>query len=175
MSRTGIVLGKASGTAVIALGQSLIMLVLAPVIGVKLSPMLVVQLIPLLVVVSVSLSGLGILIGSRLRSQRGFQMLMQIIITPLIFLSGVFFPVNNVPVWLEVASKINPLTYGVDAIRQVFLGVGAAAGDAVEGGTYAIGVTVFGHTMTVLDDAIVMAALGAVLLSAAIWAFNKVE
>jgi len=175
MSRTGIVLGKASGTAAIALGQSLIMLVLAPIIGVKLSPMLVVKLIPLLIVVSVSLSGLGILIGSRLRSQRGFQMLMQIMMMPLIFLSGVFFPVNNVPAWLEVASKINPLTYGVDAIRQVFLGVGSAAGDAVAGGSNVIGVTVFGHTMSVLDDAILMAALGALLMSAAIWAFNKVE
>ena len=41
---------------------------------------------------------------------------------PLIFLSGVFSPVNNVPTWLEVISKINPLTYGVDAIRQLFLG-----------------------------------------------------
>lgn len=175
MSRTGIVLGKTAGTAAIALGQGLIMLALAPVIGVKLSPMLVVKLIPLLIVVSVSLSGLGILIGSRMRSQRGFQMLMQILIMPLVFMSGVFFPVNNVPAWMEVVSKINPLTYGVDAIRQVFLGVGSAAGDAVEGGGYTIGVTVFDHTMTVLDDAIVMAALGAVLLSAAIWAFNKVE
>jgi len=57
-----------------------------------------------------------------MRSQQGFQIIVQIIIMPLIFLSGVFFPVNNVPPWLEVISKINPLTYGVDAIRQLFLG-----------------------------------------------------
>jgi len=84
---------------------------------------------------------------------------------PLVFLSGIFFPVNNVPTWLEVISKINPLTYGVDAIRQVFLG------DA----GYTIGVTVFGHTMSVFDDAIVVAALGAVLMLLAVWAFSKQE
>jgi len=168
LSRTGIVLGKTAGTAVIALGQGFIMLVFAPAIGVQLDVMLVVKLIPLIILVSASLSGLGILVASRMRSQQGFQMLIQIIIMPLVFLSGVFFPVNNVPVWLEVVSKINPLTYGVDAIRQVFLSVTTTGGSP-------IGVTVFGHNMTVLDDALVVTVLGAVLMAAAVWAFNKQE
>ncbi len=103
-------------------------------------------------------------------------MLIQIIIMPLIFLSGIFFPVNNVPTWLEVVSKINPLTYGVDAIRQLFLGGNlAATGDAVGNGGYAIGVTVFGHTMSILEDVVVVAALGVVLMLAAIWSFSKQE
>jgi ABC-2 type transport system permease protein len=176
LSRTGIVLGKASGTAVIALGQGFVILVLAPIVGVKLNAMMVVKLIPLLILVSLSLSSLGILMASRMRSQQGFQMLMQIIIMPLVFLSGVFFPVNNVPTWLEVISKINPLTYGIDAIRQVFLSVNLApAVGEMTGGVSPIGVTVFGHTMTVLDDALVVAAFGIVLLFLAVWSFNKQE
>lgn len=175
MSRTGIVFGKALGTALIALGQGIIMLVLAPFIGVTINLMLVVQLIPLLILVSLSLSGLGILVASRMRSQQGFQMIVQIIIMPLVFLSGIFFPVNNVPTWLEVVSKINPLTYGVDAIRQVFLGVNSAAINGAGGEGYAIGVTVFGHTMSILDDAIVVAVLGTILMLAAVWSFNKQE
>ena len=176
LSRTGIVLGKAGGTALIALGQGLIMLIIAPFVGVTLSPMIVLKLIPLLIIVSLSLSGLGILIASRMRSQQGFQMLVQIIIMPLVFLSGVFFPVNNVPAWLEVISKINPLTYGVDAIRQVFLGTDLSAMVGATGNPgYAIGVTVFGHTMSVLDDALVVAALGIVLVTVAVWSFNKQE
>jgi len=91
-------------------------------------------------------------------------MLVQIIIMPLVFLSGVFFPVNNVPTWLEVISKVNPLTYGVDSIRQVFLGADLSTG-----------VTVFGHTMSILDDAIVVAAIGAVLMALAVWSFSKRE
>ncbi|MFC1940689.1 ABC transporter permease, partial [Chloroflexota bacterium] len=64
------------------------------------------------------------------------------IVFPLIFLSGIFFPVNNVPTWLEFLSKVNPLTYGVDAIRQLFLGEGLVATSGVGGSSFAIGVTI---------------------------------
>jgi len=176
LSRVGIVLGKATGTAIIALGQSFVMLALAPIIGVKLDVILVLRLIPLLIIISMSLSSLGILIASRMRSQQGFQMLIQIIIMPLVFLSGIFFPVNNVPAWLEVVSKINPLTYGVDSIRQVFLSVNlSSAGGTIADGGFPMGATIFGHTMSVLDDALVVAGLGVILLSLAIWSFSKQE
>ncbi|MEK7204937.1 MAG: ABC transporter permease, partial [candidate division NC10 bacterium] len=81
------------------------------------------------VILSLGLSGLGILIATFMTSQQGFQLLIQLLIFPLIFLAGVFFPVNNVPVWLEVISKVNPLTYGMAAIRRcLYLGSPAAAG-----------------------------------------------
>jgi len=165
LARSGIVLGKALGGAAVAIMQGIVLLVLAPILGVSLSLMMVIKLIPVLFVISVSLSGLGILVASRMRSQQGFQMVVQIIIMPLIFLSGVFFPVNNVPALLEVISKINPLTYGVDAIRQLFLGEGSSA----------IGVTVMGHTMTVFEDVLIVTIMGVVLLSLAIWSFSKQE
>jgi len=175
LGRSGIVLGKAAGSATVAVMQGIIMLVLAPFLGVSLSPMLVLKLIPMLIVISVSLSGLGVLVASRMRSQQGFQIIVQIIIMPLIFLSGVFFPVNNVPAWMEVISKINPLTYGVDAIRQLFLGKEIAAVSGMTGGNYAIGVTVFGHTMTILEDMLIVVIFGIVLLSIAAWSFSKQE
>jgi len=106
---------------------------------------------------------LGLLIGARMRSQQGFQILMQVVIFPMMFLSGIFFPISGVATWLEVLSKLNPVTYGIDAIRQVFLGTEVA------------GVTVFGHTMGILESALVMAVVGAVLLAAAVWAFNRQE
>ena len=93
--------------------------------------------------------------------------MMQIIIFPLIFLAGVFFPVNNVPVWMEVISKVNPLTYGVDAVRQVFLGWEASA--------LSLGVTVGDHTFSMAQDVMVVALMSAITLSAAIWAFNRQE
>src|SRR3972149_6148890 len=105
--------------------KGIIMLALAPFLGVGLSWLLVLKLIPLLVPVSLSLSCLGLLVASRMRSQQGFQVVMQLLIFPLMFLSGVFFPVNSVPTWLGVIAKANPVTYGVDAIRQGFLGNGA--------------------------------------------------
>ena len=165
MGRTGIVLGKAVGSATVSVLQGTVMLALAPLVGVTITPLLVLELIPLLALVSVSLSGLGTLVASRMRSQQGFQLIVQLIIFPLIFLSGVFFPVNNVPAWLEVFSKLNPLTYAVDAIRQLFLGV---SGEAV-------GVTVLGHTMTVMQDVAIVACFGTVLLLLAAWSFGKQE
>jgi ABC-2 type transport system permease protein len=165
IGRAGIVLGKAAGAATVALMQGSIMLVLAPIVGVSITPLLVVKLLPVLAIISMSLSGLGILVASRMRSQQGFQLIVQLLIFPLIFLSGVFFPVNDVPSWLAFVSRLNPLTYGVDAVRQLFL---QGAGDAV-------GVTVFGHTMSVLDDMVVVALLGAILLSVAARAFGRLE
>lgn len=177
LSRTGIVLGKAFGATAVALIQSLVMLVIAPVVGQRLSFWLILQLIPLIVILSLSLAGLGLLLATRMRSQQGFQLLMQVLIFPMIFLAGVFFPVNNVPIWLEVITKLNPLTYGVDAIRQAFLAgtrVTTPATGSIPGGA-ALGVTVFGHTMSMLDDVGLMIVLGTCLLSAAVWSFNQQE
>ncbi len=176
LSRSGIVLGKAVGGATVAVVQGFILLVLAPLLGIKLTPVLVISLVPLLIILSLALSSLGILIASRMRSQQGFHMVVQLIIFPLIFLSGIFFPVNNVPMWLQVISKTNPLTYGVDAIRQLFLnGDFATTGIAMGNGSYIIGVTVFGHTMSILEDIMVVAVFGIVLMSVAVWSFNRQE
>jgi ABC-2 type transport system permease protein len=164
IGRTGIVLGKALGAGVTALLQVVIMLILAPFLGVDLSIPIVLELVPIVILLSLGLAGLGILFASFMTSQQGFQLVIQLLIFPLIFLAGVFFPVNQVPQWLEVISKVNPLTYGVDAIRQVFLG-------DVQG----LGVTVLGHNMSLLDDVVVVTALGVVLLGAAVLAFNRQE
>lgn len=163
LNRSGIILGKATGAAGIAIIQGMIMLVIAPIVGVSIDLGTVLSLLPLLLVLSISLSGLGLLIGSRMRSQQGFQLLMQLVIFPMMFLSGIFFPVSGVATWLEVLSKINPVTYGIDAIRQVFLGSQAA------------GVTVFGHTMGILESALVLLVFGLVLLTSAVWVFNRQE
>lgn len=167
ISRTGIVLGKAIGATVQASVQVALMLVLAPLLGIELNFAIILGLVPMIVILSLGLAGLGIFMASFMRSQQGFQTMMQIIIFPLIFLAGVFFPVNNVPVWMEVVSKVNPLTYGVDAVRQVFLGSEASA--------MGLGVTVADHTFTMLQDVLVVAIMSTVALTAAIWAFNRQE
>jgi ABC-2 type transport system permease protein len=68
---------------------------------------------------------------------------------------------------MELLSKVNPATYGVDAIRQIFLG----SGSAEEG----LGVTVLGHTMTVMQDVALVGALGVTFVGAAAWAFGRQE
>jgi ABC-2 type transport system permease protein len=167
IGRTGIVLGKATGATILALLQAGLMLLIAPLAGVSLDITTIVALVPVIVVLSLGLSGLGILVATFMRSQQGFQLAIQLLVFPLIFLAGVFFPVNSVPTWLEVLVKLNPLTYGVDAIRQIFLGEEAAAAG--------LGVEIFGQTMTIAADVLVVAVLGAIILSAAVWAFRRQE
>lgn len=167
LSRSGIVLGKALGSALVVVAQSLLLLLVAPLAGVRVDLGIVILLVPVVAVLAVALAALGLLLASFLRSQQGFQLLMQVMIFPLIFLAGVFFPVSEAPLWLEVASKLNPLTYGVDAIRQVFLGAEAAAAG--------LGVEVAGHVMTLAQEVLAVAGSGAVLLAAAIWAFTRAE
>jgi ABC-2 type transport system permease protein len=166
LARTGIVLGKALGAAVVALLQVVLLLAISPIVGVVLDLGSVLQLIPVVIILSISLSGLGILIASFMRSQQGFQLLIQVLIFPLIFLAGVFFPVDQAPTWLQVMSKLNPMTYGVDAIRQIMLGSAATSG---------LGVEVFGQVMAVGQEVAIVAALGALLLAGAVWGFRRQE
>jgi ABC-2 type transport system permease protein len=165
LSRTGIVLGKAAGAAAVALLQILVLLLVAPLVRVPLEVTTVLLLVPTMAVLSLALSSLGVLIGSYAPSQQGFQLFMQMLIFPMIFLAGVYFPVDSVPMWMEILTKVNPVTYGVDAIRQVFLGAAPAGAG--------LGVTVFGHTMTFVQEVAVVGALGVVLMAAAIWAFRR--
>jgi len=102
---------------------------------------------------------------------------MQFLTIPLLFLSGMFFPVNSVPQWLGVITKLNPVTYGVDAVRQLFL---AGEGLYVSGGlndnlSSNLGVSVFGHTMSITEDALVVGVVGVVLMRYSVWSFNRQE
>ena len=175
ISRTGIIFGKAIGGCVTAIIQGIILLLLSPFLGITITPLIALKYFLLIIPLALSLSGLGIFVATRMRSQQGFQMVMQLLIFPLIFLSGVFFPVDNVPPWLQVIAKLNPLTYGVDAIRQLFLGgdmIGLAS-DATD--ATSIGVTVAGYKMGILEDIAVIGILGFILMFAAVWSFNRQE
>lgn len=143
------------------------LLAVAPVVGVAIDHELVLALLPMVAILSLALSGLGILIASFMRSQQAFQTLVNVLVPPLVFLAGVFFPVDSVPWWMQVLSKVNPVTYGVDAIRQIFLGSGPAGAG--------LGVTVLGHTMSLAEEISLVGALAVVLLSSAAWAFGRQE
>jgi ABC-2 type transport system permease protein len=167
ISRTGIVLGKAIGAAAVAMLQVVMLLVLAPFVGVRLDPANLLQLVPIVLILSLVLSGIGILIASFAPTQQGFQLFMQMLVFPMIFLAGVFFPIDSVPTWMQILSKVNPATYGVDAIRQVFLGSGPASAG--------LGVSVLGHTMSLFEDVAIIGALGLASLGAAAWRFGREE
>ena len=124
ISRTSIVMGKALGGATNAMIQGTILLLLSVFVGISLTPLQIVIVLPLMLLISLGFDGFGLSIASVIESYEGFQTIMSFIIMPTFFLSGALFPLTNAPRWLQILSELNPLTYGVDAMRQVILGTG---------------------------------------------------
>jgi len=166
ISRASIVVGKTLGSATIALLQGGLILLFAPLIGVSLSAWTVLLLLPLMLLLSASMGSLGILLATRIRSMEAFQAVMQMLMFPMIFLSGVFFPTEGLPTWMSILVKINPATYGVAPIRQVMLGTSLDA---------SFSLTLFGHTMSLWDNIIVLAVFGMIMILLAMWSFSNQE
>jgi ABC-2 type transport system permease protein len=166
ISRVAVAAGKTLGGATIALIQGVIILLFAPLFGVAFPPEILPQLIPVMFLVACALSAMGIFLASRIKSMEAHQAVMQLLIFPMIFLSGIFFPVNNLPLWMSVLVRINPATYGIDPIRHLVLGAAPSA---------SLGISIFGHTMSVGEDLMIVAAFGVVMVILAMWSFGTQE
>ena len=160
--RVAIVIGKISGAMTIASTQALILLVLAPFIGVSIHIVSILELFLFFLVLSFAISGLGLLIASLMKTTESFGVVMQVLIFPMFFLSGAFFPLTSIPGWLSVISRINPLTYGVDAARQILLGPQTPAAVLEKLSLYPIHI-----------DILALAIFSLIVVSAAVWAFNR--
>lgn len=123
VSRWSIVIGKAFGGSTVAVLQGCLMLVLAPLVGVKLSVLIVIQSVLVMFLIAFAITGLGIVIAARMKEMEGFQMVVNFVIMPIFFLSGALFPLDRLPGWLAVLTRLDPLTYGVDLLRRVMLGL----------------------------------------------------
>ena len=166
ISRAAVTVGKTLGAATVALPQGIIILLLAPLIGVSLSVGMAFSVLPLLLLLSLATGSLGVLLATRIRSMEAFQAVMQMLMFPMVFLSGVFFPLQGLPVWMDILVKINPVTYGIAPIRQVMLG---ASPDSP------FTINLLGHTMTLWDNVAVLAVFGVVVTLLAIWSFRNQE
>ena len=127
--RASIVLGQALGGTTLALGQGLLLLLLAPLLGIPLSISSVLAVVGVMFFMGFGLTSLGLVIAWRMDSTQGFHAIMNLILIPLWLLSGAFFPAAGVPPWLAWAMRLDPLTYSVAALRRtLYLGNAAAAG-----------------------------------------------
>lgn len=119
--RSTIVLGKVGGSTTLALIQGMVFMLLAPfVIGISLSAVLITLLV--LAFVAFGLTALGYVIAWNLDSTQGFHAIMNLFLIPLWLLSGAVFPASGAPVWLQWVISVNPLTYGVAAVRWSLYG-----------------------------------------------------
>ena len=123
LSRTSIFVGKVLGGCTDSMIQAFIMLLISFPLGIYLSPSAILMAILLLFLLALSLVSAGLIIGSLMESPEGFNMIVSFLVFPLFLLSGALFPLDNLPLWLRAMTYIDPVTYGVDGLRTVTIGV----------------------------------------------------
>jgi ABC-2 type transport system permease protein len=124
VDRISIVLGRIAGGSTTAVIQGILVLGISVLMGFKIAGILSFFLsIIFMLLIAITFIGLGLIFASIMRDIQGFGLIMNIIIFPLFFLSGALFPLENLPPWVRYISYLDPLTYGVDGLRSVLIGV----------------------------------------------------
>lgn len=116
-----VALGKVAGSAAQALAHGLVFLLAAPLVGVWLSPLELLAAVGIVAVLAVALSALALTVASRTRTYEDFNTLMLLFSIPMLFVSGVHFPVMEFPPWLRLLARLNPATYGIDALKHLLV------------------------------------------------------
>ncbi|PKR77328.1 ABC transporter [Halalkalibacillus sediminis] len=171
ISRVSIAVGKMLGSATVATIQGVILFALIPFLGLSYDFMAIIQVIPFMFLLACALSGLGLLFASLIRSTQGFQLTVQILVMPMIFLSGALFPVNNMPAWMDVIVKINPVTYGVDVMKKIMIDVDNLSSVVTE--TMGLNISVFGRQVTIFEEILFIVAFSVVLVLLATVSFKR--
>jgi ABC-2 type transport system permease protein len=171
--RWAIVIGKCLGGATVATFQGLIFLALAGVAHVPYDPLLLLTLVGELLLLSFTLTAFGVMMAARVKQIQAFMALTQLSVLPLFFLSGALYPLNGLPTWLTVLTRVDPLTYIVAPMRHaVFdhLSVNPVALHALSPG-----VTWDGWLVPLGLSLAMVAAMGLGMLFIAIAEFRKTE
>jgi len=119
VSRSAIVLGKVLGGTTLSTIQGLIFLVFAPLVGVHIGLIDFALIVITIFLISFALTALGFAIAWPMDSTQAFHAIINLFLIPLWLLSGALFPISGASVWLRALMRINPLTYGVEALRQL--------------------------------------------------------
>jgi ABC-2 type transport system permease protein len=122
VSRFTLFLGKMVGDSTDAVIQGVIVFALGIILGLGIDPLTFLAALPVMLLITFGLVSIGLVIASFMGSLESFGAIQSFINLPLFFLSGALFPIPNLPDWLQFAAKLNPLSYGVDALKQLILG-----------------------------------------------------
>lgn len=154
LRRSTIFMGKVIGGMTDSLIQGSIILLMGPLIGIDYTLTGLLLAYVAIAFMSAGLVSLGLVIGSRMESPEGFGMVVSFVVYPLFFLSGALFPINNLPGWLSPIVALDPLTYGVDAVRWAL-----------------IGESMYPYTF----DLAVLAVFAAVMIAIGTWSFRSMK
>ena len=153
--RLQIMAGRTLGGATIAIIQGTLVLVVCILVGFRPQGFAAIpQAFLFMALIAVVFAALGTAIGSTLRDMQGFQMIMNFLIMPIFFLSGALYPLQNADAPLRIATRFDPLSYGVDGLRGAFIGL-AQIGLAL--------------------DVLVLGVLATAFVILGAWAFSKIQ
>ncbi|MFH1751472.1 MAG: ABC transporter permease [archaeon] len=124
ISRIEIVLGKTLGGSMVSMIQGILVLVIALLLGfiTNINPITIFLALIVMFLISVGFVSLGVAFASKIDNPHSFQIILNFFIMPLFLLSGALFPLHNLPAVMQSISFVDPLTYGVDALRLLFTG-----------------------------------------------------
>lgn len=154
-SRTSIVVGRIAGGGTTAILQSILVIAIAIIIGFKIDlTQYTILAVVFMALIAATFIGLGLTLGSLINDFQGFQLVTSFFTMPLFFLSDSIFPVTSLPAFVKYVIYLNPLTYGVDGLRNTLLGAG----------TFPIG-----------TDLLAMAISTTIMVYIAVYAFNRTD
>lgn len=155
VSRFNVMLGRTLGGATVATLQGIIVLLMAMVFGFRPDNWLMLPAaVACMLLLSLMFTALGTAVASRLTDMQGFQLIINFMVMPLFFFSGAIYPLQGLPPALTVVTRINPLTYGIDAFRGLL----------IDGGHY-----------SVVTDVSVMAVVTLVFLYLGSISFKRIQ
>ena len=153
--RLHIMIGRTLGGATVSMFQGLLVLIACLIAGFRPAHLAAVPVaIGFMMLIAIVFAALGTAIGSTLQNMQGFQLIMNFLVMPIFFLSGALFPLNNLPTALTLATRADPLSYGIDGLRGAL-----------------IGLTQFGVVTNL--SVLVVVASGFLILGA--WAFSRIQ
>lgn len=152
--RGAIVTAKLCAGSATATVEAGLMLALSPLAGARFSVVGAIASLPLLALFGMSVNALGIMVAARMKSFEGFGSVVNFVIQPIFFLSGALYLINGLPRALKAVVLVNPMSYVVDAVRGLCLGM---------------------HRFPILLDVAVVLAAALVFGALARQAFNKME
>ncbi len=124
VSRLTIVLGRIAGGATTSMIQGLMLIVITALLGFEIISLpAFLMAIVFMILIATTFISIGLMFASKMKDVHGFQLVVNFLIFPLFFLSGALYPLNNLPATIKYISYCDPLTYGVDGLRGVLVGV----------------------------------------------------
>lgn len=154
VSRVAIVIGRIVSGATIGVFQALMILVASQFLGFRFSLWVIPAAVGFMMLISFIFTAIGLIFASRMKDEQGFGLVMNFLIMPLLFLSGAFAPIANLPAWVRAVTYADPLMYGIEGMRALIIGSSSVP----------LGICVLVCTIS-----------AAVLVLAAAWAFETSE